>query len=422
MATSVAPETTAAPAAAPTSAPAAPSAPTPSPAPTAPSAAPQAHSHSWAELDAPDPFQSPTASDKPDPELKALFGGETEPAPETVPAEPTGDVVAEPEVEVEPIPFRYTSDGQESVLEGVHEVPGQGLIVDQEAVPKLKDIVQGHAHMRRQLAELGPRLQRMEQEAGQVTHQVGEQTYRGVAALEAVRAEAHATLEGSKAVIALLAKPKFVRELAMAYQNNDRDAAQAILAEAAQMAAGRYELVQTQGLRKADQMAYAPPAPAALSADVVTSGLQRQFGEIAKALETQGTPITPEDVQEAMAAYGPFAESFKRPATAEEARQLQIPVGTPILDVSKTHQWFRARAEFRSRERAAKASADAATKDNAARLAQSTPTRPANTRAAAPRPGQGTKHPEPAPKGGNWKRRMLAGQSPFPDAPSTANP
>lgn len=399
-----------------TPAPASP-APTPTPAASTPStAAPQKAAHSWAQLDTPDPFQSPKASDSPDPELKALFGDTPEVTTETTDGQPTDQQaapagtetsVSEPEVEpeVEPIPFRYTSDGSERTFEGVHEVPGEGLIVDEEAVGRVKDVFQRHDHLARVNQTLTANEQRF-QAAG------GWERFGKMAEQEAI-------LNAVGTRMVQLLTDTTVNEHGFPAQ----------LAELATNPAARNLLLKELDVMTRDaslnarakfgEMRSAAPKP---SGDALTSSLQREFQNIQKVLPD----LTNDDIAEAMQIYGGMVESFVRPATAQEAAQLQIAPGTPIIDTSKTHPWFQSKAQQRQREaRAAQVAADTA-KENAKRTPSgATPTRPANTRAATPRPGQGNAPPAvpvPAPKGGNWKRNMLMGKSPFPAAPGSANP
>lgn len=391
---------------APTSAPAsAPSTPSAAPSPPSTPSTPPAPDLSGFEMDAgPDIFSEQGKSDKPPKELEALFSG-TE--PET-PADPTTAPPADPvtpavEPEPEPIPFRYKADGEEKLFDGIHEIPGQGALVDDAALPKLRDTLQRHDHLSRQVQQMAPELQRFQQAGGW---------------------EKFGKMAEQEAVLNAVGT-RFLKLLTDDTPNAEGFPAQ--LAELATNPAARSLLLReidilTRGAAMDARTAFgqAQTTPLAPTPDTITASVRQQFTAIASALEQQGMPITPEDIEEGMAAYGGLAKTFVRKATPDEARQLQIPVGSDIVDVSSTHPWFQKRAEFRARERAAKTSAAAATTENATRLARTTPTRPATKAPTAP-PGTGTKPRSPAPASSNWKRNMLHGRAPFPDT-NAANP
>lgn len=377
---------------------------------------PRVESEFWEGGDNPekaDPFSSapvedPFADDEAAP--AATEGGEA--APETPLGEPEGATTpAETtEPEVVPIPFKYQVDGQEVAFDGIEEIPGEGALVSLDALPRLRD--------RLQMADrLGPQVQQYQQTLNRF-QQVGgfermEQLEANAAVLQAVGAkfleilaeDGPKTEEGYAASLAELATDPRARALML----RELDV---ITRDAELKARGTFK-GQMAGVEQAGQQEAARSGAIKGAVSEMAAAVAKNFG----------VTLDPSDVAEAEQVFSQFADSIYRPATAEEAAALRVPVGSPIIDYPKMHPWFVARAQFRQRGSADATRATAAATENANRLAAATPTRPANTRAATQRPGTGTKTPArpDRPEITDWKMRMRLGLSPIVDA-TPANP
>lgn len=425
MTTTARPESTSASTpASPASTPAAPadgggsSAPASTPTPVSSSGArisPRVESEFWEGGENPekaDPFSSapvedPFADDEAAP--TATDGGE--PAPETPLGEADGAATPADtgEPEVVPIPFKYQVDGQEVAFDGIEEIPGEGALVSLDALPRLRDRLQMADRLAPQVQQYQQTLNRFQTVGG---FERMEQLEANAAVLQAVGAkfleilaeDGPKTEEGYAAALAELATDPRSRALML----RELD----VLTRDAELKARGTFKGQLAGVEQAGQQEAARGG-----------AIKGAVGEMASAVAKNfGVQLLPEDVAEAEQVFGQFAESIYRPATAQEAASLRIPVGSPIIDYPKMHPWFVARAQFRQRGSADANRATAAATENANRLAAATPTRPANTRAATQRPGTGTKTPArpDRPEITDWKMRMRLGLSPVADAP--ANP
>lgn len=338
------------------------------------------------------------------------FAGVDEPKPDEpqpVDAQQVTDPTQTPEPEVTPIPFKYTVDGQEKTFDGIEEVPGEGLIVTPEAIPRVKDALQMAERLAPQVQQYARELDRFQKLGG---YQRIEQLEANSAVLQAIGtkflellSDQEQTPDGFPAKLAELATDPRARAL----QLRELD----ILTRDAEINARQQFGTKFRGF---DQEAQAATSR--------TSAVSTAVQTMAKAVADMGMAITVEDMAEAEQVFGPLSDAIYRPATAQEAASLRIPVGTPIIDYPKMHPWFTARAQLRAREATGRSSAAAATAENATRLAAATPTRPANKPAVTQRPGAGNPKLNPArPDITDWKTRMRMGLSPVvPD--SSPNP
>jgi hypothetical protein len=359
----------------------------------------------FSDTPANDPFADENAEPSPDtaPAPDAL-------APET-PATPDEPAVLEPDVT--PVPFKYQVDGQEVGFDGIEEIPGEGAIVSVEALPRLRDQLQRADHLSRQIGQYTQVVDRFQKVGG---FERMEQLEANAAVLQAVgqkfleilSEEGAKTEDGYPAALAELATDPRARALML----RELD----VLTRDAEMRAKGTFHSTMQGVDRAGQEGTA-------RTQAITGAVQEMAQAITKAY---GVTLAADDLAEAQQVFGQFAESIYRPATAQEAATLRVPVGSPIIDYPKMHPWFTARAQLRAREAATRSSAASATAENAARLAAATPTRPATTRAATQRPGIGTKPSDPKlnpnrPDITDWKMRLRMGLSPVADA-APANP
>ncbi len=354
-----------------------------------------------------DPFSDKPAAD-PFGEDEVEAPAESPDASAETPATETPDATPEPELTA--VPFKYTADGQEVAFDGIEEIPGEGALVSAEALPKLRDQLQRADHYGKQVQQYGQVIERFQKVGG---FERMEQLEANAAVLQAVGAkfleilaeDGPKTEEGYQAALAELATDPRARALML----RELD----VLTRSAEMdARGKFKGA-LQGVERAGQEAGARGQ--------AMQGAVQEMGRAIK--QTFGVDLAPEDLAEANEVFSQFADSIYRPATAQEAAALRVPVGSPIIDYPKMHPWFTARAQQRSREAQLRTASTAATADNTARLAATTPTRPATTRAATQRPGTGTKANAPRPDRPeitDWKMRMRMGLSPIPNAP--ANP
>lgn len=303
----------------------------------------------------------PTPEPTPDASPAAEAPAEPEaPAPDPA-AEPTGALGAEAQAEPpaeDPLagtePFTFEADGKAIPVDGILLADG-GAIIPPEKLDAVRSYFADAAREMTQGRTASARLEAMTREMGTLTHQVGEDTYRGAAAFEVVKAEAAATLEGSKAVIAALANPSIVTELALAYQNNDAARAQQILRDLTERASGAYERTQLQGLRKADrlQMAGVPQAPPSVEqafsgalTELRQSAAQPQFAWL--------NTLTDDDWKAAERQFGPVKSTIVRPATEAEVRASngQLRAGTLVRDFGPMLPWLEDRVAYRNAETA----------------------------------------------------------------------
>lgn len=350
------------------------------------------------------PVEDPFADDKAAP--AATEGGEA--APETPLGETEGAATETPDPEVTPIPFKYQVDGQEVAFDGIEEIPGEGALVSLDALPRLRD--------RLQTADrLGPQVQQYQQTLNRF------QKVGGFERMEQLEANANVLVGIGKTLLDLLTDETMTEDgypARLAKLATDPEARANlldrldILTQKAEMEGrGKFKAALS-GMEQAGQEESA-------RGQVIHGAVSEMAAAVARNMNIQ---LLPEDVAEAEQVFAQFADSIYRPATAEEAATLRIPVGSRIIDYPKMHPWFVARAQFRQRGSADANRATAAATENANRLAAATPTRPANTRAATQRPGTGTKTPArpDRPEITDWKMRMRLGLSPVADAP--ANP
>jgi hypothetical protein len=359
-----------------------------------------------------DPFSDVPANDP------FLDDGEAPAAPAET-AAPTSEAPAPegteqtPEPEAAAIPFKYQADGEELSFEGIEEIPGEGAIVSVEALPRLRDQLQQAHHLSRQIGQYQGVVDRFQKVGG---FERMEQLEANAAVLQAVgqkfleilAEDGAKTEDGYPAALAELATDPRARALML----RELD----VLTRDAEMRAKGTFRSTMQGVDRAGQ-------EGASRTQAITGAVQEMGKAIASAF---GVTLPAEDLAEAEQVFGQFAESIYRPATAQEAATLRVPVGSPIIDYPKMHPWFTARAQLRQREKATANTAATASAENAARLAAATPTRPATTRAATQRPGTGTKPSNPKlnpnrPDITDWKTRMRMGLSPVVDA-APANP
>ncbi|MFA6167811.1 MAG: hypothetical protein WC700_14415 [Gemmatimonadaceae bacterium] len=356
-----------------------------------------------------DPFSETPANDPfLDDEAAAPADPNAAPAPET----PAPDGIETPEPETAAIPFKYQADGQEVAFEGIEEIPGEGAIVSVEALPRLRDQLQRADHLGRQIGEYSRTVDRFQKVGGfermeQLEANAAVLQSVGKKFLEILAEDGAKTEDGYPAALAELATDPRARALML----RELD----VLTRDAELRARGTFRSTMQGVDRAGQ-------EGANRTQAITGAVSEMGKAITAAF---GVTLPPEDLAEAEQVFGQFAESIYRPASAQEAATLRVPVGSPIIDYPKMHPWFTARAQLRQRETATRSSAATASAENAARLAATTPTRPATTRAAIQRPGTGTKVSNPKlnpnrPDITDWKMRMRMGLSPIADAP--ANP
>lgn len=425
MTTTARPESTSASTpASPASTPAAPadgggsSAPASTPTPVSSSGthiSPRVESEFWeggANPEKADPFSSAPVEDPfADDEAAPVTTEGGEPAPETPLGEADGAATPADtgEPEVVPIPFKYQVDGQEVAFDGIEEIPGEGALVSLDALPRLRD--------RLQTADrLGPQVQQYQQTLNRF------QKVGGFERMEQLEANANVLVGIGKTLLDLLTDEAVTEEgypARLAKLATDPEARANlldrldILTQKAEMEGrGKFKAALS-GMEQAGQEESA-------RGQVIHGAVSEMAAAVARNMNIQ---LLPEDVAEAEQVFAQFADSIYRPATAEEAATLRIPVGSRIIDYPKMHPWFVARAQFRQRGSADANRATAAATENATRLAAATPTRPANTRAATQRPGTGTKNvarPD-RPEITDWKMRMRLGLSPIVDA-TPANP
>lgn len=299
-------------------------------------------------------------------------------------------------------PLALTINGQPVTVAEILLADGGGLIPP-DKLPLVQDRLMRGMAAEQQVQQLTAQARQSEHTLSQLSHTVGEDTYRGLAALEAIKAESAATLEGSKTMMAMVANPQWVYDLALAHQNGDKATAERMLQDMAQRAGQAFQISQMTGLRAADKLQMSGPPPAPLDEQ---DTLSRAIDTLMAHESLKG--LNAEDRALAIKHFGPFANQIVRAATAEDAAKLGLKPGEAVAEYGKMHAWMLDRVAYRQGEAARateqqkqlKVTGDAAAFN--ARVAQSRQPVKAKPKAEPPRdPTSGQfakKDGEPTPK------------------------
>lgn len=332
------------------------------------------------------------------PEPKADVAGDPAPKPTDEPAIPEGT------------PFPYTVNGQQKTVDWALKVGDEGAVIPPQHIGKLQDLIQRDEWQREQNRELYAKTQQYEA----LTHKVGDNEFTGLEAFRQLQAE-KAMLDASGGrVIAALADPQFVTDLALAYQSGDQKQVEQVLAGVLQQVQFAGERAQFNALRQAQEQAQTA-ARQQETTHAQTTEYQNLIGQIGAALPA----LTPDDLREMHDYFGNLKGQIFRPATLQEAQQLGVKPGSIIRDPTMMNQWAQSRAALRQQNAEAIAAANKAAQENAARQAKPVPPKTVK-RAAAPK---GEKKPGAMFEGDDgsyaaWKKRLEVGKWAHDDAGS----
>jgi hypothetical protein len=268
-------------------------------------------------------------------------------------------------------PLTYKVDGQDRSFEGGFIVPGHGAIITADALPKLQDRLQQADRLVQQNQSLYQRTQAYEKLGGVAGYQ---KLAADRALLDASATLLLKALGDETTLVALATDPVARQQLIKEIQLTAREAqwtAQNLFRETA-----------------------AKEQEASQSAWRMQTAIHNAVGSLAQ----QFDGLTADDVTAVRTYALKMHAALIRPATPDEAREANVAVGAPILDVPMLHTLLADRHALRveAAELARRHQTDAV--ENAARAAAAAPTTVVNGNrpSAAPRPGAG-KPPVAAP-------------------------
>jgi len=323
----------------------------------------------------------------------------TEPAPET-PSDPAASA-KEPDA-IASTPLDYTVNGEKKIADWALRVGDEGVVVPPQHIGKLQDLIQRDEWQARQNRELYAQTQKYEA----LTHKIGDEEFRGVEAFRQLQAEKAMLDASGGAVMAALADPQFVTDLALAYQSGDQSQVESTLARILTQVKREGEYAQFKTLRDASTQE-TTMARQQETSHVQDAEYQQIVSDIGKALPA----LTPDDLKVMQDYFTPLRDRIFRPATVEEAKQFHIRPGTIIKDPTVMNQWAQDRAALRSQHTSAVAAASKAAQENAARQAPRVASKPTKRPAAPATPATpGKRFPKDDGSYQAWKNEMQAGR------------
>lgn len=298
------------------------------------------------------------------PDAKAETAGDPALTPDAEPAIPEGT------------PFPYTVNGQQKTVDWALKIGEEGAVIPPQHIGKFQDLIQRDEWQRAQNQELYAKTQQYEA----LTHKVGDNEYTGLEAFRQLQAE-KAMLDASGGrVMAALADPDFVTNLALAYQSGEQAQVQQVLAGVLQQVKFAGERAQFDTLRTITEQVQTA-ARQQETTHAQTTEYQGLIAQIGKALPA----LTSDDLREMHEYFGNLKGQIFRPATLQEAQQLGIKPGSILRDPTMMNQWAQSRAAIRSQNADAVAAANKAAQENAARQAKPTPAKPVKRSGTPPK-------------------------------------
>ena len=297
------------------------------------------------------------------------------PAPEA-PPEPGQAKQATPDktaTEPERQPLTYTVDGQQRSFDGAFVLPGLGAVISNEALPRLQDRLQ-------QADRLVAQNQVLYQQSNEFSKLGGRAAFDKLSADKAML-DASATL-----LLRALSDEATLVTLA-----TDPVARQQLIKEI-HITAREAQFNATNLARET----YARETEQSSTAQRTQTAIHNAVGALAQ--EFSG--LTEDDISMVRSHASRMHAAIVRPATPEEAREANVQVGAPIIDLPILHALLADRHALRATavEQAKRSQTDAL--ENAARAAAAHPTTVANGNRppAAPRPGAGKPRAAPPAK------------------------
>jgi len=274
----------------------------------------------------------------------------------------TADEAAEQSAAPQAEPLIYNVDGQQRAFDGGFYVPGQGLIFTEEARGRVLDVLQRSERLSAQNQQLYAQTQDFQKLGGRAAFEKlqGEKAMLDASATLLLRA-----LSDENTLVSLATDPVARQQLIKEITLTAREAQ----FNAANQAREQFQRESTQ----------------AVAAQQTQTAIFNAVGAIAQ--EFQG--LTADDIQAVRTHAGRMHTAIVRPATPDEAREAQVQVGAPIIDIPLLREILKDRHALRQSavEAAQRRQTDA--QDNAARAAAAAPTRVAPNGRTPPRPGPG---------------------------------
>jgi hypothetical protein len=294
-------------------------------------------------------------------------------------------------------------NGQQKTVDWALKVGDEGVVIPPQNVAKLQDLIQRDEWQAQQNRELYAKTQQYEA----LTHKIGDQEYRGADAFRQLQAEkAMLDASGGK-VMAALADPEFVTNLALAYQSGDQNQVQNVLAGIIQQVKFAGERAQFDTLKTISQQ-----ESQARQSQESTQTQTQEYTQIIQQFGQALPALTPDDLRAMHDHFAAFKSHIFRPATVDEARTLNLRPGTIIKDPTVMYQWAQDRAALRQQNTDAIKAAQKAAQENATRQAvQAKPVKQAKRPASTP-----TKSAKDARFEGDdgsyaaWKKRLEVGK------------
>ena len=272
---------------------------------------------------------------------------------------------------VEYKPLQYTVNGETRTFDGGFYIPGQGAVIPNEAFSKLQDRLQQ-----------ADRLVMQNQQLYQATQEY--QKLGGRAAYDKLSAE-KAMLDASATVLLRALSD----EATLVTLATDPIARQQLLKEI-QLTAREAQFTASNQAREI----VAREQSQAQLAQLTQTAIWNAVGQ-----EAQRFPgLTAEDIQAVRQQAAKTHVAIVRAATPAEAREANVQVGEPIIDVPILREWLADRHQLRAAAAAQASQRQTDAQENAARVAAAQPTtvvQNGNGR-TAPRPGAGKPPAAPA--------------------------
>lgn len=343
-------------------------------------------------------------------------GRSPEPTPDAVESAPADvPTVAEPETPSDPAapatapadipstPLPYTVNGQQKTVDWALQVGDEGVVIPPQHVAKLQDLIQRDEWQNTQNRDLYAKTQQYDA----LTHKVGDTEYRGMDAFRQLQAEkAMLDASGGK-VMAALADPQFVTDLALAYQSGDQTQVQNVLAGIIQQVKFAGERAQFDTLKTISQQE-TQVKQSQESTQVQSQEYTQIIADFGRALPA----LTPDDLRAMHDHFTAFRSHIFRPATLTEAQQLGVRPGSIIKDPTVMYQWAQDRAKLREELTAATKATQKAAQENSARQAQ--PVRPVKSvkkpTKAAPASAKDARFEGDDGSYAAWKKRLEVGK------------
>lgn len=354
------------------------------------------------ETSYPEPERSSAVDEDADPSAPADPTPPAEPDTPSDPAAPVSTDAAIPQY----TPLDYTINGETRNADWALRVGDEGVVIPPQHISRLQDLIQRDEWQSSQNKELYQKTQQYEA----LTHTVGENEYRGVEAFRQLQAEKTMLDVSGAKLLSSLADPTFVTNLALAYQSNDPNEVQNVLAGVIQQVQFAGQKAQFEAIRE-----FANKETQAAQQQVTTQTQEAEFTGIVREFGRALPVLTPDDLKAMHDHFHQFRDRIFRPATLQEAQQLGVRPGSIIKDPTIMHNWATERAGLRQQYTAATSAAQKAATENAARQ-NARPATPArrSARPAAPAPAKNGKD-APRFEGDDgtyaaWKKQMEAGR------------